>query len=28
VQSLDLIALADGQHFVPAPGAQTTEAWG
>ncbi|GDX73481.1 hypothetical protein LBMAG40_01380 [Cyanobium sp.] len=28
VQSLDLIALADGQHFVPAPGAQATEAWG
>jgi len=27
VQSLDLVALADGQHFEPAPGAQTTEAW-
>jgi hypothetical protein len=28
VQSLDLITLANGQHFVPAPGAQATEAWG
>ena len=28
VQSLDLITLANGQHFVPAPGAQATQAWG
>lgn len=28
VQSLDLVTLANGQHFVPAPGAQATEAWG
>jgi hypothetical protein len=28
VQSLDLITLANGQHFVPAPGTQATEAWG
>jgi hypothetical protein len=27
VQSLDLVALADGKNFVPAPGAQATEAW-
>ena len=28
VQSLDLITLADGQHFVPAPGTQAAEDWG
>jgi hypothetical protein len=28
VQSLDLVALPNGQHFEPAPGAQATEAWG
>jgi hypothetical protein len=28
VQPLDLVALANGQHFVPAPGAQATESWG
>jgi hypothetical protein len=27
VQSLDLVPLANGQHSVPAPGAQATEAW-